>query len=211
MISSPEEAFFDIDIPSDLSRIGCETVPPTDSDDSKPDFETRNLNSATASNFSICVNSIAAEHGTSDTELAKWIKLVKIFSGREDFPSMKTIKKQYHLTNKQCNKMKKPSADGEVFLLNFVDELHQIIQRNIKHINEYYMAKIAGSDLKIPPLYDSSSKTLHISQFGVKILRSSKKSIWTVWLAVANLPPGLRASFESLKKTCSCKSVVWKQ
>ena len=202
LISSPKEAFFDIDIPSELSLIGCELVPPTDSDDSKRDFETRNLNSATASNFSICVNSIAAEHGTSDAELAKWIKLVKIVSGREDLPSMKTLKKQYHLTNKQCNKMKKPSADREVFLLNFVDELHQIIQRNIKHINDYCMAKTAGSDLTIPQLFDLSSKTLHISLLlnsdGVKILRSSKKSIWPVWLAVANLPPGLRASFVNI-------------
>ena len=127
LMSSPKEAFFDIDIPSELSQIVCEPVPPTDSDDSKPDFETRNLNSATASNFGLCVNSIAAEHGTSDAELAKWIKLVKIVSGREDLPSMKILKKQYHLTNKQCNKMRKPSADGEVFLLNFIDDLHQII------------------------------------------------------------------------------------
>ena len=159
------------------------------------------MNSATASNFSICVNSIKAEHGTSDAELAKWIKLVKIVSGREDLPSMKILKKQYHLTNKQCNKMGKPSADGEVFLLNFIDELHQIIQRKIKHINEYYMTKVAGSNLKIPQLFDSSSKTLHISLLlnsdGVKILRSFKKSVWPVWLAVANLPPILRASFEN--------------
>ena len=54
---SPKEAFFDIYISSELSRIGCEPVPPTDSDDAKPDFETRNSKSATASIFSICVNS----------------------------------------------------------------------------------------------------------------------------------------------------------
>ena len=98
--------------------------------------------------------------------------------------------------------MRKPSAEGEVFLLNFVDELHQIIQRNIKHINDYCMAKTAGSDLTIPQLFDFSSKTLHISLLlnsdGVKLLRSSKKSISRVWLAVANLPPRLRASFENI-------------
>ena len=114
LTSSPKEPFFDIGIPSELSQIGWEPVPSTESDDSKPDFETRNLNSAKASNFSICVNSIAAEHGKSDDELAKWINLVKIVSEREDLPSMKTLKKQYHLTNKQCKKKETECGRGSV-------------------------------------------------------------------------------------------------
>ena len=58
------------------------------------------------------------------------------------------------------------------------------------------------NDLNLPAFFDLNAKTLEIfiilNSDGVKIMKASSTSIWSVWLAIANLPRLLRSSFENI-------------
>ena len=61
---------------------------------------------------------------------------------------------------------------------------------------------MAGCDLKLPQAHNADSKSLKIFLIfnvdGVKIIKSRNNALWPVWIAIANLPPILRAAFNNI-------------
>ena len=190
--------------PLTLSEVSV--IPPPDENDSELDNNGADLpmseESVTLSNFCICVNAIVAKHGTSNAEAADCLNLIKISSGRNDLPSFRTLKKEYHLSQKDLANFISECGDGERYQLHFVEELHSVVQKNISSIVSYDFTRDTRSDFKIPACLDEISKILKIflilNSDGVRIMKSANKSIWPVWLAVANLPPIKRLSFENI-------------
>ena len=103
---------------------------------------------ASSTNFQICINAIAAQHGTSDAEAAHWIKLLKIVRGRNDLPSFITLKKELHLSKKELSGIVRVCENGERYKLSFVAELGSIVQKNVQTIIKYASIRNKKRDLK---------------------------------------------------------------
>ena len=91
---------------------------------------------------------------------------------------------------------------GHRWMLDFTSEIVAIIKKKIDSIFAWGQLKEDSIDLKLPTSVDYDARVLNIflilNSDGVKIVRSASKSIWPVWLAIANLPPKKRASFENI-------------
>ena len=83
-----------------------------------------------------------------------------------------------------------------------MDELLSVITKHLKSIKKFDAKRNQESDLNLPQFFVTTSNLLDVflilNSDGVKIMRSASKSIWPVWLAIANLPPKLRSSFENI-------------
>ena len=91
---------------------------------------------------------------------------------------------------------------GHRWTLDFTNEIVAIVKKNIDSIFAWGQLKEDSTDLKLPSSVDYDARVpnifLILNSFGVKIMKSASKSIWPVWLAIANLPPKKRASFENI-------------
>ena len=91
---------------------------------------------------------------------------------------------------------------GDWCLLNFTEELKDIVQTNVEMILKYETERDRKMDIQIPDCFDSSRQCLNIylilNSDGVRLIASDSKSIWPVWLGVANLPPVSRSSFKNI-------------
>ena len=101
---------------------------------------------------------------------------------------------------------KTKEGNGEWILLDFVSEIRKIVQNNIGSILKYEKERKNTEDLCIPPIRTSGSLQLKVcllvNSDGVRIIVSKNRSLWPIWLCVANLPPVLRSSFRNLALAC---------
>ena len=187
---------------NDVSEIGSPEGGLNESSESTEVEQQVELSQISIPNFRLCVNAIIAKHGSSDAEASDWIRLLKLTNKSHQFPSFKSIKKTYHSSKRHISNSVKSCASGDVFFLNFVQELQDIVQKNIATILKYDSKRERSSDLKIPTAMSSNQRSINIyllmNSDGVRLLRSSGKSLWPVWFAVANLPPKLRSSFKNI-------------
>ena len=149
-----------------------------------------------------CVSAIISRHGTSDSEAKDWISLLRLVGTESTIPSFKSMKRKYQPTAQEKMERLKACGSGFRWSLDFMMELQSVIEKNITEIFRYDNDRKKESELNLPAFFDLNAKTLEIfiilNSDGVKIMKASSKSIWPVWLAIANLPPILRSSFENI-------------
>ena len=187
----------------DLSEILY--VSNSNADEQKPDegsSEDEAVDSGSLSNFVLCVFAIIAKHGTSDSEATDWVKLIQAVRPQIVVPSFRSMKKKFHMTEKEKANHVKKCGFGFRWQLDFVDELLSVITKHLKSIKKFDAKGNQESDLNLPQFFVTTSNLLNVflilNSDGVKIMKSASKSIWPVWLAIANLPPKLRSSFENI-------------
>ena len=184
-IGAPEDFLPDI---SDSS-----TVPPD-----SPDLPC----SVVGDNFETAINSIVAKHGTSDQETKDWLSLMRSAFPDAKLPSFSSLKRRYHVFKSQHQNFVKSCSDGEYWVLDFVSELHQIVQSNLEFIEEYSQQRDPNKDIKLQPCLNFDNKNITISLVlnsdGVRFVKSSRDQLWPVWLAIADLPPVLRCSYKNI-------------
>ena len=157
---------------------------------------------AGADNFSLCVHEIASLHGTSDAEASSWVNLIRTAFPGSKIPSYKTMKRRYALGKKEEAKYMKKCAEGNLWCLNYMDEIKSIVEENFDSIRKYAVTRSTEDDIRIPYTFENDSATINITLVmnsdGVRIINSGKQSLWPVWLAIANLPPIKRCMFRNI-------------
>ena len=153
-------------------------------------------------NFEIALTSIVARHDTSDKELKDWMGLMKASFPNADIPSYSQMKNRHHVPQTQHNSFIKSCGTGEYWMLDFMNEILQILKANLDVISDYSLTRDSSYDLKLQPCLNFEKKELTISLImnsdGVRIIKSSPKHLWPVWLALADLPPKLRCSYNNI-------------
>ena len=154
-------------------------------------------------NFEIALTSIVARHGTSDKELKDWMGLIKASFPDADIPSYSQMKNRHHVPQTQHNSfIKSCCSTGEYWMLDFMNEILQILKANLDVISDYSLTRDSSYDLNLQPCLNFEKKELTISLImnsdGVRIIKSSPKHLWPVWLALADLPPKLRCSYNNI-------------
>ena len=157
---------------------------------------------ASVSNFLLCAHEIIANHGTPDNEANEWFKLIRKTFPEKNVPSYKSVERAYGLTTAEEKLRSKPCANGKLWRLEFIEELQNVVQDNIKAIEKYSISKQKGKDLKLPTLFNDARREINVclimNSDGVKVVNSNKHSLWPVWLAVGNLPPIKRCMFRNI-------------
>ena len=157
---------------------------------------------AGADNFSLCVHEVASLHGTSDAEASSWVNPIRTAFPGSNIPSYKTMKRRYALGKKEEAKYMKKCAEGNLWCLNYMDEIKSIVEENFDSIRKYAVTRSTEDDIRIPNTFENDSATIIITLVmnsdGVRIINSGKQSLWPVWLAIANLPPIKRCMFRNI-------------
>ena len=167
------------------------------------DFEPiKNSTKISVDNFIFCVESLATLHGTSNKEAGSWLRLCRLTHPNTSIPSFKTLKKRNVLEARRRVVKSEASKEGEWCVLNFVEEIENLLKRNIDVIVKYNENKDASRDLKLPNTIEKGSGKLNIflilNADGVKVIQCRHNSLWPVWIAIANLPPILRSAFKNI-------------
>ena len=156
--------------------------------------EVENVTESNNFNISTPQNSVAP-----DLEIENVSEIVPNVFSR---PAFKSMKRKYQPTAQEKMERLKACGSGFRWSLDFMTELQSVIEKNITEIFRYDNERKKESDLNLPAFFDLNAKTLEIfiilNSDGVKIMKASSKSIWPVWLAIGNLPPLLRSSFENI-------------
>ena len=157
---------------------------------------------AGADNFSLFVHEIASLHGTSDAEASSWVNLIRTAFPGSNILSYKTMKRRYALGKKEEAKYMKKCGEGNLWCLNYMDEIKSIVEENFDVIRKYAVTRSTEDDIRIPNIFENDSATINITLVmnsdGVRIINSGKQSLWPVWLAIANLPPIKRCMFRNI-------------
>lgn len=142
-------------------------------------------------NLLVCAQSIVTKHSTSDAEARDWFNLIRIANQDAKIPSYKTVKRKLKCALEQSVVDRCSSGRGDWISLDFKREIFEIVSRNFETIVKYEADRIKGEDLILPSALDTSSLRvfLLLNSDGVQIIQSRSKSLWPVWLAIANLPP----------------------
>ena len=155
---------------------------------------------ASISNFLLRAHEIIANHGTPDNEANEWFNLIRKTFPEKNIPSYKSVKRAHGITEEKLRP--KPCANGKLWRLEFIEELQNVVQGNIKGIEKYSISKQKGKDLKLPTTFNEAKREINVclimNSDGVKVVNSNKQSLWPVWLAVANLPPIKRCMIRNI-------------
>ena len=149
-----------------------------------------------------CVESFVTTHRTSDKEAPDWLKLLQLVVPDLNIPAFKTLNERHTESMQNKIALQKKTAKGEWLVLDYVKEPKSIVESHFDAIIKYERKKLAGCDLKLPQAYKADSKSLKVfiifNVDGVKIIKSRNNALWPVWIAIANLPPILRAAFNNI-------------
>ena len=91
------------------------------------------------------------------------------------------------------------NGTGEVIFLSFADKLQKNVEKYITEILAYANPD-TKTDLKLTALFDGNALNvkLILNTDGVRVKESSDRSAYPVWVALAELPPKLRSSFDNI-------------
>ena len=94
------------------------------------------------------------------------------------------------------------SEIGKRWQLDFVLDLRKIIATNIQEIFRYSTGRNKNTGLKVSLPFNHELQTLKIhlllNSDGVNAFKSNSRSLWPVWLAVADLPPVKRCMYKNI-------------
>ena len=168
------------------------------SDNLSDDFN----NEVTTNNWETAISLITAKHGTSDSEAKDWIRLIKRAFPNAAVPFFGKIKNKHHISKRMVDDRLTSYGSGDYWKLDFMTELVQVIEANIEQIENFSMLRDSDEDIPLKPCFNWESRSLKISinlnSDGVRIIKSSPKQLWPVWIAIVNLPPILRCSYKNI-------------
>ena len=86
-----------------------------------------------------------------------------------------------------------------------MSELHEIVQSNLAIIEEYLQHRDPNKDVKLQPCLNFDNKNITttpvLKSDGVRFVNSSRDQLWPVWLAIADVHPVMRSSYENIVPT----------
>ena len=164
---------------------------------------------ASNQNFIIALNAISAKHGISDEELKDWLMLMKSSFPTAQIPSFYLLKKQYHIPQSLHTKFVHPCGQGEYWMLDFVAEIVQTVQSNLKIIEDYSLSRDRKLDLILQSCFNFDDRTIIISLIlnsdGVRFIKSSPKKYLT---NLACLGKFAAETALCVQKYCTCSLMV---
>ena len=96
----------------------------------------------------------------------------------------------------------KSCGTGKYWMLDFMNEILQILKANLDIIKNYSLTRDSIYDLNLQPCLNFEKKQLTISLImnsdGVRIIKSKPKHLWPVWLSLADQAPKLRCSYNNI-------------
>ena len=204
MGSSPIPAIVENDLEdlsfSDIDVLGNSTINFDNLSSGGSDESEQKLPSM--SNFLFCANAIIARHGTSDAAANNWFKLIRTTFPESTIPSYKTLKRNYHVVKDNEENFIRISGQGKRWQLDFVSELRNIVVLNILETFSFSLTRDINTDLKIRDPFNHEMQTMTIQLLlnsdGMDAFKSNAKSLWPVWLAIADLPPVKRFMFKNI-------------
>ena len=154
----------------------------------------------TAHNASMALFGVVAMHCLPDEALYDLLKWHKILHPQDNLPAPNFIKNETRkLTDRYIKGTEANGSREVIFFLSFADKIQEKIE---KYINEIlaYANPDTKTDLKLADLFDGNTVTfkLILNTDGVRVQESSDCSAYPVWVALADLPPKLRASFDNI-------------
>ena len=153
----------------------------------------------TVHNASMCLFADAARHCLPDEALFDLLKWQKIIHPHENVPTPNLIKSETKKLTDLYVKDTEKNASGEVIFLNFAEKLKEKVEKYINEIIDYANPE-TETDLKLTSLFDDGTINvkLILNIDGVEVRKSSDCSAYPVWVALADLPPKLRASLDNI-------------
>ena len=142
---------------------------------------------------------VVARHCLPDEALYDLLKWHKILHPQDNLPAPNFMKNETRKLIDRYIKGTEANGSGEVIFLSFSDKIQEKIE---KYINEIlaYANPDTKTDLKLADLFDGNTVTfkLILNTDGVRVQESRDCSAYPVWVALADLPPKLRASFDNI-------------
>ena len=152
-----------------------------------------------AHNASMALFGVVARHCLPDEAFYDLLKWHKIVHPQDNLPAPNFIKNKTRKLTDRYVKVTEANGSGEVIFLSFADKIQEKIE---KHVNEIlaYANPDTKTVLKLADLFDGNTVTfkLILNTDGVRVQESSDCSAYPVWVALADLPPKLRASFDNI-------------
>ena len=152
-------------------------------------------------NFLLTIEAIAVSYCLSDKAMRDLLKFLQIIlpSGNK-CPSERTLKRSQRSAlpyrSEKC-------GSSTLAFLSPASELEAVIKSNYESIRKYDSDRIDCLDLKLPFSTGIISNDEFIAHLilnvdGVSLVKSSNRSLWPVWLSLANLPTILRSAFRNI-------------
>ena len=153
-----------------------------------------------ASNLAASLLTIVSKHNCSDALLHDLLKRDQIiFSGQTLSPYAVKSKLQEVCLRYYENRV--VTSNGEVVLVNFYQSIKDIVVNNIRSIFQYAETKEDEKDIMMPkPSIVDNELTIRLilNSDGAVVAKTPSTSAWPVLIAIADLPPFKRQSFENL-------------
>ena len=153
----------------------------------------------TVHNAALGLFAISARYCLPDEALYDLLKFQKIIHPNDRLPAPNFLKQETKKLTEQYIKHRENNGNGEVIYLNFFDKLVQNVQKYINEIVKYADPE-TKTDLKLSSLFEEG--TIHLKLIinvdGVQVRESSDCSAYPLWVALADLPPKLRSSFDNI-------------
>ena len=153
-----------------------------------------------AGNLAASLLTIVSKHNCSDALLHDLLKRNQfIFSGQTLSPYAVKSKLQEVCLRYFENRV--VTCNGEVVLVNFYQLIKDIVVNNIRSIFQYAETKEDEKDIMKPKLSIVDKELtirLILNSDGAVVAKTPSTSVWPVLIAIADLPPYRRQSFENL-------------
>ena len=155
-------------------------------------------------NLKVCLTAIGSKHRASDALMNDVLKVFRLLKPDTDLPGIKKFKKESRKTFLENTYSQVPCNSGGLIPLRFSLELKEICCRNWEILVERSRSLISNTrnDIRLGKFINETETaiTLHliIATDGVKIIHSSGKHLYPLWIIIADLPPVLRFSFDNI-------------
>ena len=153
----------------------------------------------TAQNASMGLYGIAARHCWPDKALFDLLTWHKIVHLQDILPAPNYIKNETNKLTEQYIAVTETNGTGEVIVLSFADKLQENFEKYITEILDYANLD-TKTDLKLTAVFHGNALNVKfiLNTDRVMVQESSDCSAYPVWVALADLPPKLRFSFDNI-------------